>query len=103
MLHKSTLESFIAHELMNQSTTDSPIDLHEIYLGDLKSRTGSKIQQVLLKSFAFIKKDDSLLNAKKKMQQNAKILDVFATKDGKPDGPVMGWITNRIIMDKTNV
>lgn len=102
VIHKSTLESFIAHELMSTLKTNQSIDLNQITLEDLKQRHGSKIQRILLNGFAFIKEDESLLGAKKKMR-DAHLQDVFATKDGKAHNPVLGWITNRIIMEKTNI
>lgn len=64
---------------------------------------GSEIQKVLLRGFDFIKKNDNLLAAKKIMKKEPTIQDVFITEDGSPKGAVVGWITNRIIMEKANL
>ncbi|MGP8217131.1 MAG: hypothetical protein ACLQQ4_16295 [Bacteroidia bacterium] len=46
----------------------------------------------------FISSDDSLYRVKQLMKDNAICQDVLVTKTGNPEEPVLGWITNEMVV-----
>ena len=51
-----------------------------------------------IRSFDFVKKTASLAEAKAVLESNLKsnpdVADIFVTENGRPDEPVIGWVTN---------
>ena len=48
-------------------------------------------------SFAVVSEDATLADAKAAMESVRDCLDVFVTKSGTKDEPVLGWVTNVLI------
>jgi hypothetical protein len=53
--------------------------------------------------FNFVKKDGTLLDAKKAMDAIDECLDIFVTENGKKEEPVLGLITNNKILENAVV
>ena len=61
-----------------------------------------KLKGIFESSFGFVAVSDTLADAKREMERVAKKMscnDVFVTQNGKPDEPVLGWITDNTIVE----
>ena len=77
--------------------------------GDVKTLTlktlldDSDVKEFLKNSFATVREDANLAEAKGAMESNPNCQDVFVTKTGNRDEEVIGWITNVIIQENSIV
>ena len=69
----------------------------------LEKLVNDTVMKPIVKTFAIaaFSADGTLADAKVAMDGTSGAQDVFLTSHGKPDEPVMGWITNVIIADKS--
>lgn len=96
-IHRDTISFFISSlTLAGKSVTGLSLD-------DMYKHGPSEIQAVLNDGVAFIPEDASLLTAKSIMVQNRNCQDVFVTKNGNADEPVLGWVTNVTIAQNSIV
>jgi hypothetical protein len=94
MIHRSYIDRY-----MTQKALESPQPkLQELTLKDLLEGD-SKLKDVFERSFGFVKESATLADAKTVMESLPKCQDVFVTKNGSKDDPVIGWITNTIIQE----
>lgn len=105
VLHRSIVEKFVSQKSFEPNPSKAAADLT---LADLMA--DSQLGAVVRGSFALIKKDATLADAKAEMDKASAALggigncyDVFVTESGKPDEDVIGWITNDIINDNAKV
>jgi len=97
MVHQSAIDRY----LVSQAVKKEPPDLSNLTLSDLLQ--DSTLKDWLEKSFATIKEDDTLAEAKATMDRTFKCQDVFVTKNGTRQESVLGWITNTIIQEVAKV
>lgn len=98
MVHQSAIDRYIASQAVKKPP---PEDLSALTLSDLLQ--DSTLKDWLEKSFATVKEDDTLAEAKATMDRTFKCQDVFVTKNGTKQEPVLGWITNTIIQEVATV
>jgi len=88
LIHRATIEKFI---MKNYKNTDSSQKIEDLTIMDLLN------DPQLKDKYDVLSESSTLADAKQKMEQLT-CKDVFITKSGKPEEPVIGWITNAIIM-----
>ena len=92
IFHKSMLLEF-QYDLKSTKTTT---------IKDMK--TGSQwIVNILNNGVKFLGIEATLLEAKQLMESQAACNDVMVTSNGKSDGEVIGWITDKVISEKSKV
>jgi hypothetical protein len=106
IVHLSAIESFISNYVLHPPA--NPKKAEELTLSDLIAV--SALDQLTAQSFAVVPQSATLADAKKAMEQKSKQLgdlgnceDVFITQDGTATLPILGWITNDIIIENAKV
>ncbi len=96
VIHRSTIEGYLAAEALKGTPNLADITLAQLLADpDLKDRIGE--------SFASVREDATLADAKKEMEKSPNIQDVFVTKRGDKKEPALGWITNVIVEDNSRI
>jgi hypothetical protein len=54
-------------------------------------------------TFETVAEDATLADAKTKMDKLPQCLDIFVTKNGTKNEPIIGWLTNLIIVESAKV
>ena len=85
MIHKSRLDDYLA-------TDHSKDDNLEQFINRQKST--HKFGFGLNEGFVVVSEQTSIAEAKRKMKSITSCQDIFITKDGNPDEPLIGWISN---------
>ncbi|BAP57287.1 hypothetical protein THII_2990 [Thioploca ingrica] len=88
LIHRATIEKFI---MKNYKNTDSSQKVEDLTIMDLLN------DPQLKDKYDVLSESSTLADAKQKMEQLT-CKDIFITKSGKQEEPVIGWITNAIIM-----
>ena len=108
VVHQSVIEGFISDCALKLYTPPNQKTLEELTVDDLFAV--QRIDKLTKDSFAVIPKTATLADAKTAMDQQSKTLgslgtceDVFITESGGPDLPVLGWITDTIIVENAKV
>jgi uncharacterized membrane protein len=106
VLHRSIIERFITKQALTAKLDAA--QMANLTLADLMN--DKELGPVVLGSFALVKDDATLADAKNAMDNASAALgpagncyDVFVTDNGKADEIVIGWITNDIINDNAKV
>ena len=95
--HRSTINQF----LVDKARENPSGDLKTLTFADMLSRPDLK--SALESSFAMVREDATLADAKTAMDALKFPQDVFVTRTGSQNEPVLGWITNNIIEDNARV
>jgi hypothetical protein len=112
VLHKSTIEGFIAEEYYNlistpEEGTNPPAAtapaLQPLTFADLKVKGNENVQTILKDGIKFIKEEANLSDAKVLIKNYTSCNDVFVTKNGLTNEPVSGWITDKTISENSIV
>jgi hypothetical protein len=98
MIHRSVVDQYLAAQALSKPP---PADLSALTLNDfLADKT---LKDMVEKSFTAIKEDATMAEAKNAMDRTPNCQDVFVTKGGTIQEPVIGWITNVIIQEIATV
>lgn len=100
IIHRSTFHEFIVLKYNEYKTADK---VDALTLKDILESTDYKIKNSLTRGFGLVAIDASLYDAKKVMDSIAECLDVFITQTGSASEPVLGLVTNNMILDKAKV
>lgn len=84
MIHDSNIAKYIA----SGGTLD---DAFRKFIDDRKNQ---KIEFGIDKGFVLVSEQETLADAKRKMEAKSPCQDIFITKKGNPDEPLTGWISN---------
>jgi hypothetical protein len=95
MIHRSMIDKFFVEQV------EAGKKIVDLKLQDMLNVPEYK--EMISNSFGFIKDSASLLDAKSYIDRVEICLDVFVTKSGKSDSPVIGWITNAIVTEKSSI
>ncbi len=95
MIHRSTFNAFIAERIVNKDSVEA---IRKYTLEDMMNTASPQIRRMLDLGFNFVKKDATLLDAKKAMDVIGECLDIFVTENGKKEEPVIGLVTNNKIL-----
>jgi len=106
VLHRSIIEKFITKQALTAKLDAAK--MANLTLADLMN--DKELGPVVLGSFALVKSEASLADAKNAMDNASAALgskgncyDVFVTNNGNADETVIGWITNDIINENAKV
>ncbi|MCX6232969.1 MAG: hypothetical protein NTZ33_15675 [Bacteroidetes bacterium] len=100
MIHRSTFYQFIAQKVDENL---SNVEIKKLTLLNLIEGGNNDIKGMLLKGYNFISIKANLLDAKNAIEAMTECQDVFVTESGKSTEPVLGLITNNIIMEKAKI
>ena len=84
MIHKSRLDNYLASDGTKENNLEQ-------FIAEQKSK---KSEFGFNKGFVVVSEKTSLAGAKCKMEDIPSCQDIFITKDGSPDEPLTGWISN---------
>lgn len=104
IIHKSTLAIFIVEKTQAKSMDGTPVKVEAeiLTLQDLiqYENSESRIPAMLKRGYGFVSIGACLLDAKKIIDSLPECQDVFVTQNGKENEPVLGLITNNMILEK---
>ena len=100
IIHRSLFYKF-THLKMQEGLEISAIK--ELKLKDLVESTEEWIREILEKGIAIIPLNATVLDAKNAIDCIAECEDVFVTNSGRKDDPVLGMITNSMILKEATV
>lgn len=95
-IHRSIFDKYLS-ELALETPA---VDLKTLTFNDFITTPIDEIKNYINSGLQFAKEDASLYDVKLLMEGNKYCEDVFLTKNGKKDEPVIGWITNDTILEK---
>lgn len=98
VIHRSTIDRY----MVQKATSGSGTDLKTLTLQNMLDDDAA-VKSALEKSFVTVNETATLADAKAAMDQITVCQDVFVTKAGTRNEPVLGWITNAIIEDNSKV
>lgn len=107
LLYRTTLERFILNArdgavLINgQKITDKSKD--DFKVQDLYNSDYKLFKDILNIKYCFLPENATLDSVQKAMQDNTLCQDVFITQTGKSDEEVLGWITNLMVIEKSEL
>ena len=90
--HRSLLDQFIARQITKGLVTE----LKDLTLADLLSQQ-PEMRATFKSAAAFVERNATLGDAKAAMQKKRNCRDVFVTAVGKPDEPILGYVTDVLI------
>jgi hypothetical protein len=94
IVHRSVLDQFVARKVGRGKTADLPT----CSLADALAEQPD-VRTMFTTTAAFISSGATLGEAKLAMAATRNCYDVFVTETGRPEEPVLGWITDVIIAD----
>lgn len=92
--HKSMLDQFVVQQVSKGSVSN----LQQLTLADLFSDQ-PRVREMFANTAAFVGTQATLAEAKRAMNTTPQCYDVFVTDTGKPNEPLLGWITDVIIAE----
>ena len=95
LIHRSNIDRFLATKALEGKS------IEDLTLKNLLDN--SEMKKILDHSFALVRFDADLAEAKDKMDNTSGCLDVLVTQNGKENEPVLGWITNAKIEEIARV
>ncbi len=98
-IHRSIFDKYIALIAFNSPD----LKITDLTFGDFLKSTLDDIHVYVNSSVEYVKEESTLYDVKLIMDNNSYCEDVFLTKNGKKEEPVMGWITNDKILENTKV
>jgi hypothetical protein len=84
VVHESTVHKFVYNQITKATSADP----------SLKALVEDPDAGKLVKALAFVRETASLAEAQERMKQVPSCQDIFVTKGGQQEEPVLGWITN---------
>src|SRR5215831_668531 len=96
VLHRSTIDAFIAPKKRPPDVDESTLSLKDL-LED------SKLKDYILNSFLPLAPSATLADAKDLLDKNPQCLDILVTQDGTKNGIVAGWITNVMVLNAATI
>jgi hypothetical protein len=106
VLHRSLIEGFVSDQFFEQATKEDAAAATSIFtvtFADMKASANERVQRVLANGVKFVREDGTLSDAKLLMKNTPECNDVFITKSGSPNEPVLGWITEKTIAEESIV
>lgn len=100
VIHRSTFTQFIAQKVDESKSND---EIKKLTLQNILDEKNNDIKNMLAKGYGFVSIKATLLDAKKLIDNISECQDVFVTETGKESEPVLGLITNNLILDKARV
>ena len=98
ILHRSIIDKFLA---ACARSANPPGNLNALTLENLLDQA-AEIKH-MAESFGVVRSDATLADALAAMSSTPDCQDVFVTKTGSRDEPILGWITNVVIQENSKV
>jgi len=99
IIHKSRIDEYVRNVALTDTPEKAKAATIKILLEDT-SDIAKEIRKVI-GTFGFVPETATLAEAKAAMEALDKCQDVFVTKTGKKDEPILGWITNIILQENS--
>lgn len=96
-IHRSIFDKYIS----KTAIAVPPADITTLTFDSFLNTNLDDIKSYVHSGFALIGESSTLYDAKLIMDSNKYIADIFITKTGKTDEPVIGWITDTLIMENS--
>ena len=98
-VHRSVFDKYISMIAFNHPDTK----ITDLTFSDFLKSTIDDIQAYVTSSVEYVKEEATLYDVKLIMDNNRYCEDVFLTKNGKKEEPILGWITNDKILENIKV
>jgi hypothetical protein len=95
IMHESMIFRFISDKTIEHAQDREAVDISSFTLRSLLDHDDNR--DYAKRTIAFVAKDASLAEAKRRMEAVNKCQDIFVTEDGTPGTTAVGWITNVIL------
>lgn len=102
LIYKSMVERYISRIVTGVATPPAGVDIKDLSLKNLLD-SDPQMKQLFEHSFGFVGASATLADAKLVMDNIDKCGDVFVTQTGIANEPIIGWITDDIIMDNAKI
>jgi hypothetical protein len=96
MVHRSRVDKYLAKYLGDKAASGEAPNQNALTLQNILDED-PELKKEFETSWATVREDATLADAKAKMDRTPNCQDVFVTKNGTRDEAVRGWITNGII------
>ena len=96
VLHRSTLDAFVAAKKHPPTADESTLTLKDLF-------EDPKLKDFITYSFLLIAETATLADAKDLFDRNPQCLDLLVTQDGTRNGIVLGWITNVMVLNAATI
>ena len=101
LIYKALIDKYLA-TFAGGKLPAGKASISDLTLSDLIGSSQAS-KELFEGSFAFVPLDATLADAKREMEKIDKCADVFVTKNGKKDEPILGWITDNAIIENSKV
>lgn len=101
MIHRSMIDKFLAQKTIEGGLSADALK-QLCFKADLLDKD-EELRKLFETSFATVREDANLADAKIQMDKRESCLDVFVTKNGTKNEAVIGWLTNLIIVESAKV
>ena len=92
VVHQSLIFKYLADAGIRAAKSDQPFATGTRTLADLLAAEG--MQALVQDAVAWVARGTLLSDAKERMEATRGCQDVFVTEHGRPDEPVLGWLTD---------
>jgi hypothetical protein len=97
VIHRDLISYFITNEILAGRAIENAT------LKDMYDLGTQEVKTTIDNSVKFIGENANLLEAKNLIEQYKTCQDVFITKNGNADEPILGWITNVTLSENSIV
>lgn len=101
IIHRTLIDKYLVDKLWNADPAGPAMSFDQFTLQDLLQ--DPKFVQYLDANFATVSESSTLADVKALMDSISECKDVFITKNGTKDEPILGWITNAIIIENAKI
>jgi len=101
IIHRTLIDKYLVDKLWNADPAGPAMSFDQFTLQDLLQ--DPKFVQYLDANFATVSESSTLADVKALMDGISECKDVFITKNGTKDEPILGWITNAIIIENAKI
>lgn len=97
-IHRSIFDKFISIR-----ATADPAEVAGLTFKDMKTTSLNDIKTYVTSGFAMVSAAATMYDCKIIMDNNKFVEDIFITQNGQKNEPILGWVTNNIIMEKSKI
>lgn len=101
IIHRTLIDKYLVDKLWNADPAGPAMSFDQFTVQDLLQ--DPKFVQYLDANFATVSESSTLADVKALMDSIPECKDVFVTKNGTKDEPILGWITNAIIIENAKI
>lgn len=98
-IHRSVFDKFISSLALNKPD----VNIKEQVFNDFLATDIDEIKNYISSGIIYANEDATLFDIKQMMDNNKYCEDAFVTKTGSKSEPVIGWVTNDAILEKSKI